>query len=85
MTQLTALKGANFAYATHVVPSVDIKVIGNASDDSVYSTLCNEFAGKGLVVSHRNVTDDGRLSLYFDGEDPQKVMQAVADMWRATR
>ncbi|MBA4274581.1 MAG: hypothetical protein C0436_02885 [Alphaproteobacteria bacterium] len=85
MAQLSSLKGANFAYATHVVPSVDIKIIGNAKDESVYNELCSQFAEKGLTVSHGSLTDDNKLSLYFDGQDPHKVMQAVADMWRATR
>lgn len=85
MTQLSTLKGANFCYATHVVPSVDIKIIGSSTGEEIYQTLCDEFAGKGLTVSHGSRTDDGRMSLYFDGQDPQKVMQAVADMWRATR
>lgn len=85
MTQLSSLKGANFAYATHVVPSVDIKIIGSSTDEEMYNALCTEFADKGLTVSHGSRNKDGRLSLYFDGQDPQKVMQAVADMWRATR
>ena len=85
MSQLSNLKGANFAYASHVVPSVDIKIIGSSSDEVVYNELCTQFAEKGLTVSHGNRTDDGKMSLYFDGHDPQKVMAAVAEMWRATR
>lgn len=85
MTQISSLKGANFAYATHVVPSVDIRTIGSSSDEEIYNALCSEFAEKGLTVSHGNRADDGKLSLYFDGQDPHKVMAAVADMWRATR
>ncbi len=85
MIQLSSLKGANFAYATHVVPSVDIKIPTNTSDESLYNDLCTTFAERGLTVSHGNCTDDGKLSLYFDGQDPQKVMQAVAEMWRETR
>lgn len=85
MTQLSSLKGANFAYATHVVPSVDVKVISSSSDEMIYDALCKEFAEKGLTVSHGSRNENGRMSLYFDGQDPQRVMEAVADMWRATR
>ncbi len=85
MTQLSSLKGAKFEYATHVIPSVDIRLSDEGNDEALYENLRNQFAEKGLTVSHGTRTHDGKLSLYFDGEDPQKVLVAVADMWRATR
>ncbi len=85
MTDLSRLKGANFAYATHVVPSVDITIPESGNEESLYKKLCRSFAERGLTVSHGASRDHGKLSLYFDGQDPQKVMQAVTEMWRETR
>ena len=79
------IKGARFAFATPTIPTVNIDACnlfsGNADQESITYAICARFAEKGLNVSHRRQTDDGILSLYFEGEDPHKVMRAVGELW----
>jgi len=80
------LKGARFSFATRSIPSVTIDIKSSPLEythgETVYKSLRTRFAKHGLRMSYARQTDDGKLDLYFEGEDPETVLKAVGEMWR---